>query len=91
MNGYAIMAIAGAVVWVVFTIIYAKKFNEGIRARKWYGLTAYLGLTALTGGLLEIFQEKLQSVSTMWVMIVIVVFIYLMGKIYIFNNIDYKQ
>ena len=84
------MIIVGGIIWVIFTIIYAIKYKEGPRARKWYGMAAYAGLALFAGGLLETFHEKIQSASTMWIMFAVVIFIYLMAKVYILNNIEYK-
>lgn len=90
MSIYLIMAISGAIIWAVFTVIYAMKYKEGARARKWYGMAAYMGLALLTGGLMETFHDKIQGKSSLWIIIVIVVLTYLLAKIYIFDNIEYK-
>ena len=90
MNIYMIMVIAGGIIWAIFTVIYAIKYKEGARARKWYGMAAYFGLALFTGGLLETFHDKLEGPSTMWIMLVVVIFIYLMAKVYILNNIELK-
>lgn len=84
------MAVTGSIIWAVFSVIYAKKYKQGIKARKWYGIGAYFGLALFTGGILETFHDKLQGPSTMWIMLAVVVFCYIMAKIYLLNNIDYK-
>ena len=89
MDIYKIMIIVGAILWVLFTIIYVKKYNEGVKARKWWGMGAYFGLALFTGGLLETFHHLIESTSTMWVMVVVVVFTYVMAKFYILDNIRF--
>jgi len=88
MNGYAIMAIAGGIVWAVMTVVYIMKFKQGIRARKWFGVIAYMGLACLIGGGLEYFKPLMEKVSPIWVMIPLIIFIYLTAKVYILNNIE---
>ena len=85
------MAVIGAIIWVVFTVIYAKKYKEGPRARKWYGMGAYFGLALLTGGLMETFHDKLQGKSSMWIILAVVIVVYALAKVYILNNIEYKE
>lgn len=88
MNGYAIMAIAGGIVWALFTVIYALKFKQGIRARKWYGVIAYCGLAGLLGGLLQLYKPVLDTYSPILVFGILCVVIYLTAKIYVLNNIE---
>ena len=85
------MAVSGGIIWAVFTVIYAKKYKEGARARKWYGMAAYLGLALLTGGLMETFHDKLQGRSSMWIILAVVLVIYALAKVYILNNITYDE
>ena len=91
MDLYKLMAISGLIIWVVFTVIYAMKYKEGARARKWYGMAAYFGLALLTGGLMETFHDKLQGKSSMWIILAVVIVVYALAKVYILNNIEYKE
>ena len=83
------MAVVGGIIWGGLSVIYAMKYKQGVKARKWYGIGAYFGLALFTGGILETFHDKLQGPSTMWIMLAVVVFCYLMAKIYLLNNIKY--
>jgi hypothetical protein len=86
---YTIMAIAGAVIWIPMTVVYALKFKQGIKARKWFGVIAYFGLALLIGGLMEKYKALFENISPVWVFGVLILVIYLTAKIYIFNNIEY--
>ncbi len=88
MNAYGLMAVIGGSIWVVMTVVYAMKYKEGIRARKWFGVIAYLGLAMLIGGLLEYYKELVEKVSPFWVFGGLVIFIYLTSKVYVFNNVE---
>jgi RsiW-degrading membrane proteinase PrsW (M82 family) len=85
------MVIAGGIIWAIFTVIYAMKYKQGARARKWYGMAAYFGLALLAGGLLETFHDKLQGKSSMWIILAVVIVIYALAKVYILNNITYDE
>jgi drug/metabolite transporter (DMT)-like permease len=88
MSIYMLMAIVGGIAWIVLTVIYVKKFDQGIPARKWYGAGAYAGLALFLGGLLEIFRDRVESISPFYVAVAVVIVIFSTARFYIFINVE---